>query len=215
MKIMLNKVHFPVTTLGHGRRIGIWFQGCSIGCKGCISKDTWTAGPSHQTTVQALLGLCDALAPEDIDGVTISGGEPFEQPEPLSLLLRGLASRRSRQAPPLDLLVYSGFPLSRLQRRFPEILGQVDAVISEPFVATKAPGDRWQGSSNQRLTAFSDLGRARYGQEYEQAGAARIQIGLDDESIWFIGVPGPSDMEMIEQAARERGLRWEDASWRA
>lgn len=215
MKIMLNKTHFPVTSLGHGRRIGIWFQGCSIGCRGCISKDTWTAGPAHQTTVQALLGLCDALAPEDIDGVTISGGEPFEQPGPLSLLLRGLASRRDRQAVPLDLLVYSGLPMSRLQRCFPEILSQVDAVISEPFVAAKAPGARWQGSSNQSLTTFSDLGRARYGQEHDQAGASRIQISLDDESIWLIGVPGPSDLEAIERAARKRGLHWEGASWRA
>jgi len=215
MKIMLNKTHFPVTTLGHGRRIGIWFQGCSIRCRGCISKDTWTAEPAHQTTVQALLSLCDALAQEDIDGVTISGGEPFEQPEPLSLLLQGLARRRDRQARPLDLLVYSGLPMSRLQRRFPEILGQVDAVISEPFVAARAPGARWQGSSNQRVTTFSELGRARYEQEYEQAVASRIQISLDDESIWLIGVPGPNDMETIEQAARKRGLRWEDASWRA
>ncbi len=215
MKIMLNKTHFPVTTLGHGRRIGIWFQGCSIGCRGCISKDTWTARPAHQTTVQALLGLCDALAPEDIDGVTISGGEPFEQPEPLNLLLRGLARRRDRQAGPLDLLVYSGFPISRLQRRFPGILSQIDAVISEPFVAAKAPGGQLRGSSNQRLTTFTDLGRVRYGQEPEQRGSSRIQISLDDESIWLIGVPGPNDMDMIEKAARERGLRWGGASWRA
>ena len=39
--ISLSRLHFPVTTLGPGRRIGIWFQGCSIRCPGCISADTW------------------------------------------------------------------------------------------------------------------------------------------------------------------------------
>ncbi len=43
MNILLNKAHFPVTVLGPGRRIGIWLQGCSIGCAGCISQDTWEA----------------------------------------------------------------------------------------------------------------------------------------------------------------------------
>ncbi|HAU1321526.1 TPA: radical SAM protein, partial [Legionella pneumophila] len=41
MMIYISRVHFPVTTLGPGHRIGIWFQGCSIRCPGCISTDTW------------------------------------------------------------------------------------------------------------------------------------------------------------------------------
>ena len=44
MMLYLSRIHFPVTTLGPGRRIGIWFQGCSIRCKGCVSADTWGTG---------------------------------------------------------------------------------------------------------------------------------------------------------------------------
>ena len=40
-QIGLNRVHFPVTALGPGRRVGIWLQGCSIRCPGCMSLDTW------------------------------------------------------------------------------------------------------------------------------------------------------------------------------
>ena len=47
MKIAINKAHFPVTVLGPGRRIGIWLQGCSIHCKGCVSQDTWAADPGR------------------------------------------------------------------------------------------------------------------------------------------------------------------------
>ncbi|HSV19446.1 MAG TPA: 4Fe-4S cluster-binding domain-containing protein, partial [Casimicrobiaceae bacterium] len=44
--IELNKAHWPVTVLGPGKRIGLWLQGCSIHCPGCVSQDTWSADPS-------------------------------------------------------------------------------------------------------------------------------------------------------------------------
>ena len=41
MALVVNRVHFPVTALGPGRRLGVWVQGCSIGCAGCLAHDTW------------------------------------------------------------------------------------------------------------------------------------------------------------------------------
>ena len=38
--LALSRMHFPVTTLGPGNRIGIWVQGCTIRCPGCVSADT-------------------------------------------------------------------------------------------------------------------------------------------------------------------------------
>ena len=68
MKIALNKVHFPITTLGHGRRVGIWTQGCSIHCPGCISRDTWEPDDARAVEVATLL---ESLAPwlAEADGV--------------------------------------------------------------------------------------------------------------------------------------------------
>src|SRR5688572_31286206 len=103
MTISLSRVHFPITTLGFGRRIGVWFQGCSIQCPGCVSHDTWAFGRG-QTTVDL---VCDTLAANlnQADGVTISGGEPFDQPAALEALLRWLRGRFAG-----DVLVFSGYP---------------------------------------------------------------------------------------------------------
>ena len=54
MNISLSRVHFPVTTLGPGQRLGLWFQGCSIRCAGCISADTWGPGKHPLPLAQVL-----------------------------------------------------------------------------------------------------------------------------------------------------------------
>ena len=41
--LRIDSLQWPVTVLGYGARIGIWFQGCSIGCPGCCAKHTWNA----------------------------------------------------------------------------------------------------------------------------------------------------------------------------
>lgn len=121
MKIRLNKAHFPVTTLGFGRRIGFWFQGCNIRCAGCVSRDTWDADSEREIDLSDVLDWCRSV-PTLPDGVTISGGEPFEQPEGLLALLDALAAWRDEMAAGFDILCYSGMPLPRLTRRFGEIL---------------------------------------------------------------------------------------------
>lgn len=103
MNLFLSRVHFPITSLGYGRRIGVWLQGCSIRCPGCVSADTWATGRG-ETTLKSLMAL---LAPwfASADGITVTGGEPFEQPSALEALLS--AAREHLNG---DILVYSGIP---------------------------------------------------------------------------------------------------------
>src|SRR4029077_956889 len=66
----LNKAHWPVTVLGPGRRIGLWVQGCTIRCRGCVSQDTWPRDPAKRIDVAALLDWCRRVAPGGPDGIT-------------------------------------------------------------------------------------------------------------------------------------------------
>ena len=217
MKISLNKAHFPVTVLGPGRRIGIWLQGCSIGCKGCVSQDTWARDPGRDMSVAQLLRWCRQTTAGQLDGVTISGGEPFEQPQALAALLDGLQQWRSGGGPDFDILCYSGYPLTTLQRDHAKLLASLDALIPEPFVQAKPLTHVWRGSANQPLVLLSPRGQARYA-EFVEAPAAdagkRMQAMVDGQRVWYVGIPDRGDMAALEASCQARGIAFDQVSWR-
>ena len=217
VKIAINKAHFPVTVLGPGRRIGIWLQGCSIHCPGCVSQDTWASDPERAMTVARLLSWCKATSQNGLDGITISGGEPFDQPQALAALLDALHQWRHSAGLDFDILCYSGYPLTTLQKRHAKLLARLDALIPEPYVDTLPLSHLWRGSQNQPLIALSPLGELRYAPYIEalaEAFTKRIQIQLDGERLWSIGIPARGDMAALEALAGERGIGFSNVSWR-
>jgi anaerobic ribonucleoside-triphosphate reductase activating protein len=212
MNILLNRAHYPVTVLGPGRRIGLWTQGCGIGCGGCVARDTWAAPPASSLDVADVVAWCDAVE-GPVDGITVSGGEPFDQPAALDELLRRLADWRGGRA--IDFLCYSGRSLSALRSRFPDVLRRLDAVIPGPFVARLAPGLKWRGSTNQELVPLSPLGHERYDHEIDApADRTRLQVSMRGDTVYHIGVPRPGDLDALERALARRGVAYTEASWR-
>jgi anaerobic ribonucleoside-triphosphate reductase activating protein len=214
--LQLNKAHWPVTVLGPGRRIGLWVQGCSIGCRGCVSQDTWARDSAKAIPVTELLAWCRKVAP-DLDGVTISGGEPFEQPHALNALLVGLTLWRSESALDFDILCYSGYPLHTLSRKHAALLELLDAVIPEPYVDGKPITHLWRGSSNQPLIPLSERGHRRYDALVDASAAAggkRMQAAIEGGRVWMIGIPARGDMARLEALCADRGLSLENVSWR-
>lgn len=218
MQISLNKAHYPVTVLGPGKRIGLWFQGCSIHCPDCVSQDTWAVDGGKSLPVGELISWCKSVAKDGLDGVTISGGEPFDQPKALAALLDGLIRWRNKAGLDFDLLCYSGYPLEKLRRQHPDLLVKLDALIPEPFVAA-LPMDRlWRGSANQSLVALSERGQRVYPPFMDAAADAqgkRMQMGVDQGRVWYVGIPDRGDMAALEALCRERGLSFDQASWKA
>ena len=223
MKIAINKAHFPVTVLGPGRRIGIWVQGCSIGCKGCVSQDTWAPDSGRLMPLPELLNWCRRVSNDQADGITISGGEPFDQPQALAALLAGLHAWRRQAQLDFDILCYSGYPLAKLQRLHPRLLARLDALIPEPFHEQQPLTHLWRGSSNQPLVALSERGRVRYAPWLDArvdgpAGASdgkRMQMMADGAKIWYVGIPARGDMAALEAACSAQGIAFPDVSWRS
>jgi anaerobic ribonucleoside-triphosphate reductase activating protein len=201
MNIRLSRVHFPVTSLGPGRRLGIWFQGCSIRCPGCISADTWSTGHGD-TTLEELLAQVSKYLPH-AEGVTISGGEPFEQPDALVALLSAL-----RQRTDVDILVYSGHPIESLTQTLTEASGLIDALITDPFELHSAHLRPLRGSDNQRMHFLTALGRERFTQ-FERPLTAQdkaLDIMFDEDgSVWFAGIPGRGDFQRLRDLLNDEG----------
>lgn len=218
MKISINKAHFPVSVLGPGKRIGIWLQGCSIGCKNCVSQDTWERDPGRDMSVARLLAWCRKTAANGFDGVTISGGEPFDQPQALAALLDGLIKWRKDSKLDFDLLSYSGYPLATLQKQHADILARLDALIPEPYIDAKPLTHVWRGSANQTLELLSERGKARYTKFVNTLAddtSKRIQTMLDGERVWYVGIPARGDMAALESNCKTRGVELTHVSWRS
>lgn len=201
MNISLSRMHFPVTTLGPGQRLGLWFQGCSIRCEGCISADTWGPGKQPLPLPQVLDDLQPWLA--QAEGITLSGGEPFDQPEALLALLRALRERTA-----VDILVYSGHSLERLQPLLEQAEGLLDALICDPFEQQQAQTLVLRGSDNQRLILLTELGRQRlssYQRPLHQDERALDVMFDDDGSVWMAGIPRRDDLLRLRDLLHAQG----------
>jgi anaerobic ribonucleoside-triphosphate reductase activating protein len=198
LPINLGRCHYPVRGLGYGRRVGIWLQGCSIHCPGCVVPESWHATPQHEVS---LLRLLESLLPwlTDCEGVTLSGGEPFDQPEALLAIIVAL-----RQLIDGDILVYSGYPYRRLVARHAEILQRVDVLASEPFVASRRhDSPTLVGSTNQRVHLLTPLARRRY-HNWAQFPPT-VGVAVAAEAVEMAGILRPGDLTRLATALTDSG----------
>ena len=145
--------------------------------------------------------------------MTITGGEPFEQPEALRRLV-AMLRHEVDFGREVDLLCYSGYPWPRLARRHGDVLRALDAVIAGPYVDRLPP--RWlRGSGNQTVHLLSRLGRARYRDttEWEPEQRNALQIVASEEGVRIIGIPGRGDLERMTDKLAEHGVTLGDRSW--
>ncbi len=200
-EISISRMHFPVTALGPGQRLAIWLQGCSIRCQGCVSMDTWAAGP--MTTVDNLVRAA-MPALQAADGVTVSGGEPFDQADALRVLLS-----RLRAVTAADILVYSGYPLEHLKGLLKTFDGLIDCVIADPYDQRSAQTLSLRGSDNQRLVCLTPLGRDRLGPYTEKPMPAQrsLDMMMDDMTgeVFFAGIPRPGDFHRLAALLEAQG----------
>ena len=113
------------------------------------------------------------------DGMTVSGGEPFDQPEALFGLLAAWLVVHAG-----DILVYSGYSLESLAPSLARFENLIDAIITDPFRKDLPQTLALRGSDNQRLVTLTPLGEERF-RSYERqlAPADRsFDIMFDDET---------------------------------
>lgn len=202
MRVSVSRTHFPVTTLGPGRRVGVWLQGCSLGCPGCISVDTWR----HGLGVVDLDDLLDvvALHAGAADGLTVSGGEPFEQPEALAALLRRWRALSDRSS-----FVFTGWELDAVAPWLDAHSDLIDAVMTGPFRLDAPQTLALRGSDNQRLHVLTPLGAEFLAFDRPAVPAdRRLDVMFDEEGdAWMAGIPARGDVLRLRRALAGVGHR--------
>ena len=96
----VDNILYPVTALGPGRRIVIWTAGCHRHCDGCANPELWESRPYQKISPERLADMVGSLMDQkkgQVDGLTITGGEPFEQAGDLCIFL-DLLREKMRQA---------------------------------------------------------------------------------------------------------------------
>ncbi|WP_208885532.1 4Fe-4S single cluster domain-containing protein [Streptomyces sp. PBH53] len=231
MELRLDGTHYPLETLGPGKRLGVWFQGCSLACPGCMSRHTWDPAAGTPATVAEVLALWRRALADGADGLTVSGGEPLQQAAALAELLAGAARLRegarrregsagphegSAGPHPADLLVYTGYEPGELTPERRAALGGADAVITGRYRAAEPTPLAWRGSANQRIVPLTPLGTARYAPYLtRRAPGPRLQVGpAADGELRLYGVPLRGELAELERTLKRSGVGFTERSWR-
>lgn len=135
---------------GPGLRAVVWYQGCTLACPDCFNPATHDPAGGRDVDTAALAADILDLRP-GIEGVSISGGEPFQQPEALLDLLKRLDGSG------LSRLVFSGYDLREIEAMplGPAILFHADVVIAGRYVAARRLARGLLGSANQSVHLLS------------------------------------------------------------
>ena len=212
----LARVFFPVTALGPGRRLGVWFQGCPIACPGCMSRDTWAPEGGIDVPDPWFAGAWATAVAGGATGLTVSGGEPSEQPSALLALLRAVRAAPTRAgSDPADVLVYTGRERDEFAGLVPGGLDLIDALITGPYRAAEPTTLIWRGSANQRLHLLTDLGCERYaGFAAHRPRRPPMQVVVGDGDVNYVGVPRTGGLNQFERSVRTSGVHLGRPSWR-
>lgn len=130
---------------GPGFRLAVFTQGCPHNCEGCHNPESHAFdGGKIMDTADIIKNMQDNIL---LDGITLTGGDPFCQPAPCIELAK------AAHAAGLTVWAYSGWTYDELcadaeQRA---LLSEVDVLIDGPFILAQRTLDkRFMGSKNQR-----------------------------------------------------------------
>ncbi len=174
MKLRIHAIEPRSRANGPGARFVVWLQGCTLGCPGCFNPGTHDAAGGREVAVEDL--AAQIAGTRDIEGISLSGGEPLQQAEGAAALLD------AARALGLSTLAFSGYTIEEI-RALPHgaaVLDRLDVLIDGRYVAGERLATGLRGSANQRIHLLTS--------RYDRAGVeatpiAEIRIDTRGEVI--------------------------------
>lgn len=139
---------------GEGIRVVLWVSGCSLHCKGCHNPETWSLCSGKPFDEDAKRELFEALDKPYIQGITFSGGHPFEKGNRSTIYC--LVKEIKRKFPQKDIWLYTGYTWEEIFekdiREIQRTLYWIDVLVDGKYIEEQKDITlKWRGSRNQRV----------------------------------------------------------------
>jgi len=176
MKLNIYKKLSSTKVLGKGERFALWLQGCKRECFNCIAKDSWEIGVGEDIDIEL---LAKEVNNSNVDGISISGGEPLLQDKNLASFLDLLDEK-------LDVILYTGFKFEEVEEL--ESVKRVDLLIDGEYIDRLNNDAPLIGSINQRVFVLSERGieLAEYMKNQKER---EIEVEIIKDEVFIAGIP--------------------------
>lgn len=183
---------YPVQVLGPGNRLALWVQGCSRRCQGCVSPELHDGnGTLYDVNVLSEI-INNLIIFEHLNGITISGGEPFDQGNELLDLCSQLSTN--------DILVYTGYTYQELFTKYRNSLttSNIGVIITNPYIEELNDNLPLRGSSNQEIIYLIPEVKKKY-EEYLITAKREQQLFVEPTTVYIAGIPLKGNANIIRK----------------
>lgn len=193
MKLKLYNLLESTKVLGPFNRFALWTQGCPFSCLGCMTPDSQPLEGGVEYDLRELEQLI--LKQKDIEGLTITGGEPFLQVEALVELIVSVCKKKN-----LGIVVYTGYTLKEitLDLNKQKLLKHVDILIDGQYINELNDGIGLRGSFNQNVYQLTDRYRDVF-HDYYNKKQRDIEVYLNKEEFIIAGIPKKERLEQFKK----------------
>ena len=186
--MLVDRIIYPIKTLGPGKRIAVWTMGCSKHCFRCSNPELWPFKKENDIDIYRLADILIKITKSnDVDGITFTGGDPMEQAEEMACLLQKICEFFD------DIIIYTGFRLEDLERNLPVniltiLKDRISILIDGPYIDCLNDGKSAMiGSVNQRHIFFDKTKMEKY-KKYCINFGRKIQNVYYDKGIISVGI---------------------------
>lgn len=196
---------------GPGRRAALWVQGCDVRCPGCFNPQLWAdRGATVENPADAAERFVAAALAAGVRGVTLLGGEPFDQAGALAVVARAFRGAG------LTVMTFTGYRFESLREwallrpDIADLLEATDLLADGPYLVDRPDSRRpWIGSTNQGLRALTPAYADVIRRVEAEGGEDRIEVRISTDGS--VAVNGWAPDSALAELLDDLGVRGDHA----